>query len=358
MRELLLRHRILWVNTIGTRPPRLDGVTLRRGFDKLRQWFFSPHEQKPTNGATNPSVLCPKMWPWFRTSFDRWLNRRLLLRHLRPMVETLPQPPIAVTTLPIVADFMDDLPVQQWVYYCVDDLGQWPGLDGEALIRMEQGLLAKARTVVACSRRLQEKLHHQGKEALLLTHGVDVDFWQRGSEDALPSGVADLPRPRLLFWGLIDRRLDVEWVQRLGNDLQSGTIIFAGPEENPEPILWHLPHVVRLGPLPLQVLPALAQAADVLMMPYVDQPVTQAMQPLKLLEYLATGKSVVVRDLPANREWADCLDLATTSADFSRLVQLRLTTGLPEEQRRARQRLAAESWQAKAQQFSQWLLPR
>jgi hypothetical protein len=36
-------------------------------------------------------------------------------------------------------------------------------------------------------------------------------------------------------------------------------------------------------------------------MPYADLAATRAMQPLKLKEYLATGRPVVVRDLPATR---------------------------------------------------------
>jgi hypothetical protein len=87
-------------------------------------------------------------------------------------------------------------------------------------------------------------------------------------------------------------------------------------------------------------------------MPYVDEPVTRAMQPLKLKEYLATGKPVVVRDLPANRDWADALDLASTPEQFTALVHERLETGLPAGQRDVRRRLGDESWSAKAEQFA------
>src|SRR5262249_37323525 len=95
-------------------------------------------------------------------------------------------------------------------------------------------------------------------------------------------------------------------------------------------------------------LPHLAREAAVLIMPYADLPVTRAMQPLKLKEYLATGRPAVVRDLPANQEWDDCLDLAATPQSFSDAVRRRLGTGLPEEQRRARARLATETWAKKA----------
>ena len=75
------------------------------------------------------------------------------------------------------------------------------------------------------------------------------------------------------------------------------------------------------------------------------------MQPLKLKEYLASGRPAVVRDLPAVGPWQDCLDVAVTPEQFSARVLQRIATGLPERQRQSRQRLAEESWEFKAEQF-------
>ncbi len=80
------------------------------------------------------------------------------------------------------------------------------------------------------------------------------------------------------------------------------------------------------------------------------------MQPLKLKEYLATGKPVVVRDLPAVRDWADCLDLCASPEAFSAAVRARLRDGLPDDQRLARRRLADESWSEKARKFERLAL--
>jgi hypothetical protein len=91
-------------------------------------------------------------------------------------------------------------------------------------------------------------------------------------------------------------------------------------------------------------------------MPYADLPVTRAMQPLKLKEYLATGRPVVVRDLPATRGWGDCCDLADTPEAFAAAVLRRLESGMPEGQRAARGRLGGESWAEKARQFEAWAL--
>jgi hypothetical protein len=81
------------------------------------------------------------------------------------------------------------------------------------------------------------------------------------------------------------------------------------------------------------------------------------MQPLKLKEYLATGKPVVVRRLPATDDWADCLDSVTTPAEFVGAVERRLTSGLAADQQAARQRLRAEGWSAKALRLEEILFP-
>jgi glycosyltransferase involved in cell wall biosynthesis len=188
----------------------------------------------------------------------------------------------------------------------------------------------------------------------LLTHGVDMEFWNAGNTYASrpPAMFGSLSPPFIVFWGLVDRRLDLDVLRELSSSLTEGTIILIGPEDRPDPALARLPRVVRRPAVSLAELPAVAAAATVLVMPYADLPVTRAMQPLKLKEYLATGKPAVVRDLPANREWADCLDMATTPAEFAAAVRRRLATGLPVTQRAARRRLTAEDWSSKAAAFA------
>lgn len=381
--HLLPRRPVVWVNTIGTRPPRLDRATLRRGFEKLRQWF-GPKPNPPTpvpgkeggagtgsgsppflgegpgEGLAAPRVLNPKMWPSFRSRLARGLNRRLLTRAVRPAVESLPSPPVVVTTLPVVADLVGAFPAARWVYYCVDDFAVWPGLDGRTLRAMETELVAKVDAVVAVSETLQDHVAKLGKPSHLLTHGVDLDHFRRPVGDELPSSRSELeslPGPLAVFWGVIDRRTDTAFVRELSDRMTDGTVLLVGPQDDPDPELLRLPRVRTLPPVPYDDLPALAARAAVLVMPYADLPVTRAMQPLKLKEYLATGKPVVVRRLPATEPWADCMDVADTPEQFAAAVLERLRTGVPEPQRAARARLEAEGWAAKAAQFERWIDP-
>jgi glycosyltransferase involved in cell wall biosynthesis len=354
VRQLLNRHETYWVNTIGTRKPRLDFATLRRGIEVVRQWLCKSSEAD--RQVRNLRVLKPWMWPRFTSAFDRALNARLLARPLSDLIKSLANPPVAVTTLPIVAGLIDRLPVCRWVYYCVDDFAEWPGLDHAALRRMEEIVVRRSDVVIAVSESLREKLGRMGRYAELLTHGVDLDFWRTPALKAPLPQLAALERPLVVFWGVVDRRMDSTWVHHLLEQLLRGTLVLAGPVSDPDPCLKQSRRVVQLGPLPYDRLPQLAAEASVLVMPYADLPVTQAMQPLKLKEYLATGRPVVVRDLPATRDWVDCLDLAHSKEAFARAVKTRLVDGLPEEQRIARQRLQSESWAAKAHKFERWAL--
>ena len=372
--KLLPHRRVTWVNTIGTRPPGLNWNTVTRGVGKLRQWLplsggrkppvseKQPHVLSQTQGTyaprSEPLVLNPKMWPSFRPRLARGLNRRLLTRALARVAEAMPAPPVVITTLPLLADLVGRVRAARWVYYCVDDFSVWPGLDGRTMRDMEAELVPKADVAIAVSGTLQAHLAKLGKPSHLLTHGVDLDFWRAPVSGDTPVSLRDvdaLPKPLVVYWGVIDRRTDVAFVKALGDAMPDGTILLAGPQDAPDPALLRLPRVRTLPSMPFADLPALAARTAVLIAPYADMPVTRAMQPLKLKEYIATGKPVVVRRLPATAEWADCVDVVDTPEAFARAVLMRLREGVPETQKQARERLAGEGWDAKAEQFERWV---
>lgn len=266
----------------------------------------------------------------------------------------MPQPPIVISTLPLVTDLVGELPAAKWVYYCVDDFGVWPGYDGVTMRQLEREFVAKVDTIVAVSDTLVSHLKDLGRDSHVLTHGVDFGYWQYSAGD-VPVEFQGLKPPYVVFWGVIDQRMDVEFVKEIAKAMTAGTVVLFGPQADPEPLLFRLPQVAVRPAVPFERLPALAAAASVLVMPYIDAPVTRAMQPLKLKEYLATGKPVVVRGLPSTYGWADACDVCDTAERFAQAVVDRLREGILPTQPIARERLSEEGWGAKAKKMEAWL---
>ncbi|MBD3673135.1 MAG: glycosyltransferase [Planctomycetaceae bacterium] len=329
---------------------------MTRGWEKIQDWA-GPRQEEDEQLPENLEVIKPLMWPWIKHGADRWLNRKLLVQQLNKVLERYEGPTVAVTTIPLVADLVGELAVDRWVYYCVDDFGQWPGLEQQTLTTLEEKLIDRVDTVIAAGTHLQERLSKFRPDVQLLQHGLDLEHWSApsGTRDSQLSALEKSPKPRVTFWGLIDRRLDLDWLKTLSQSLASGSIHLVGPQNDPDPELKNIPGLHFHPPVAYDDLPAVAEMSDVLMMPYRDAAVTRAMQPLKLLEYLATGLPVVVRDLPANREWSDCLDLADSADQFCELVQQRQQSGTPMSQSTARERLRHESWSHKAEQFREFI---
>lgn len=377
--RLLPRYEALWVNTIGMRSPGLSAGDLKKIAVKLRQWVGGAGRGSGEPGVVLPtglSVVSPRMWPGFRRPWQRGLNAKLMAGAVNRALgrRRAGETRVAVTTLPITADLVGRLDVDRWVYYCVDDFSVWPGVDGQAMQEMEQRQVRRMDALAAVSETLRQRLSGMGGDSRLLTHGIDLAHWGwgddpgagagtnpeggrggKGVEVELPDWCRRLGRPMILFWGLLDPRLDVDWCRRLAESLRAGpggTLALVGPRLDADPALGSIEGVVMPGPVSYEALPALARQADVLVMPYADLPVTRAMQPLKFKEYLATGKAVVARDLPATREWAGAADLVTDARAFVRAVMERIGQGASAAQREdRRRRLPGESWDHKARQL-------
>lgn len=352
------------------RPPKLSLEDLGKASTKVRQWLRKPALQASL--PANLKVMNPWMYPGFRRPWQRRLNQRLISRAVNHALGT-PAPGerrVVVTTIPVVSDLIGHLQVDRWVYYCVDDFSVWPGLDGAVIDTMERQLVQQADRVVAVSATLQQRMATLGADSEILTHGIDLAHWGYDptqtnpfSQSAIPSTQPNpgqhlpdwwsaLERPIMLFWGVVDRRLDTPWCQALAQ--RCGSLVLVGPQQSPDPQLSATPRVCMPGPVAYGDLPALAGAADMLVMPYADLPVTRAIQPLKFKEYLATGKPTLVRKLPATADWSDAADVIETLEQLVAIATTRASQGTPAAQLDARrQRLVNETWLAKAQRFEQ-----
>jgi glycosyltransferase involved in cell wall biosynthesis len=197
--------------------------------------------------------------------------------------------------------------------------------------------------VAAVSEPIIERIAPSGP-AIVVPNGITPDEWL--DVPPPPRWFAELPHPRLLYVGSLDRRLDVELVRSAAQRFAGGSIVLIGVNYDPRHLapLDAFANVHIVPPVGRAHVPAITVASDVALVPHVRSPLTEAMSPLKLYEGLAGGRPVAAVDIEPMRGIDDRVVLAGTAADWVGTVEAALALGpAPEPERRAF--LTANSWE-------------
>ena len=351
----LIKHlstdwRILWVNTIGTRQPRPDLFTLRRGWEKLRSWSGGVRQV-----SRQMWVLDSPMLPLSDSWAARWLNRQICTHWIRSAMRQLRfSAPVVLTTLPFTPWLLGDVGQRGLVYYCTDDYSQWPSANRSMLQAAECDIRAEAQLVLAASRAL-ERLHQDAARCHFFPHAVDFDHFA-STTTITQDPLAHLSRPRIGFFGLIYEKLDFPLLTALAKQLPHTSLVMIGPVAYCPTEFSRLPNVKLVGQQPYDQLPQWLAGLDVLLMPYVKDAMIVQSSPLKLLECLATGKPTVSVDIPAVRSLQPYVHVAATSDQFIAHVKSALDNPESQDVIHARQRFAQRSsWSDRAHQLHELL---
>jgi glycosyltransferase involved in cell wall biosynthesis len=193
---------------------------------------------------------------------------------------------------------------------------------------------AKQRRVCAVSEAALERIGPTGPHAVI-PNGIDPAEWRVIDEP--PDWYAQLPRPRLLYVGSLEQRVDVRQVAEVARAYPQGSVVLVGPLQD-EPhfaSLAHFPNVVlRAGSVSRRQVVGLIGASDACLIPHVGNRLTAAMSPLKLYEYLAGGRPVAAVDLPPIAAVDGRIALAPAGGDFVPAVARALDLGAASESER------------------------
>src|SRR5207248_1402000 len=109
-----------------------------------------------------------------------------------------------------------------------------------------------------------------------------------------------------------------------------------------------------LGEVPYSDLPRHMSGFDVAMIPFRLTPLTLAVNPIKLYEYLACGLPVVSSALPEVRSFSDVVYIAQGSKDFVAKLELALTEPARRDESR-RLAVRRETWLDRCLQIEPFL---
>jgi len=235
------------------------------------------------------------------------------------------------------------------VYYCVDDYASCPGTDPLAIRKLDDDLTRRADVVFVAPRALVEPKRKLNPNVHFSPHGVDFEMFSQASDPATPLAdeVRALRHPVIGCFGTAGEFIDFDLLAYLVESRPEWTFLVVGPIAADMGPLRGYRNVIFAGPRPYETLPCWAAAFDVAIYAHrVDRPAEHS-NPVKLREYLATGKPVVSVVTPETAAFEEVVYLAGSPQAYLAAIERALGEERPELRRKRLAAVTGVSWDAR-----------
>ncbi len=221
---------------------------------------------------------------------------------------------------PMALGFTRHLEPMAVVYDCMDELSAFRGAP-PVLREREAELFHRADLVFTGGQSLYEAKRDQHENVYAFPSSVEVaHFAQARTNKEDPADQANIPHPRLGFYGVIDERMDIELLEAIAEARPDWHLVMIGPVVKIDPAtLPRRENIHYLGGKDYKELPAYLSGWDLAMLPFARNESTRFISPTKTPEYLAAGKPVVstsIRDVVRPYGQEGLVRIADTVAEF------------------------------------------
>ena len=357
-------NQVVFVNSISMGLPGLNSPDL---FSKIKRKLrsYAKFARRTEEGIL---VLSPIVLPFYSSKFVRAVNRALLLLQFRLLAIALDmRRPILWIAIPTAADIVGRLS-ESAVVYQVSDKYDANTMDhatsGDVIRSMHEQLLGRADMVYYSGRKLYEESAKEFPQwtakSKLLEQAVDFDHFAKATGPVdlpIPGDIGAFPEPRLGYFGALDPwLLDQRLVRYVAAKRPKWQWVLLGLRAARLDIE-DLENVHYLGSKPYAQMPDYAAAFSVCVLPWVtDNEFVNYGSAIKVREYLATGKPVVITPLYEYESLDGILRIARGYDDFIDKVEAALKLDTVEDRQARQQAVEASTWDARTQSVSEDLI--
>ncbi|MBP6824016.1 MAG: glycosyltransferase, partial [Acidobacteria bacterium] len=231
------------------------------------------------------------------------------------------------------------------IYDCMDHHAGF-STNAEAMLEQEHRLFSSSDLVVVSSASLAEEAKAFGADPLLLRNACEYHHFAA-------TGRTMNARPVVGYYGAIADWFDSDLVADLAKRRKDWDFVLVGSTDTADiSKLIKLPNVTLTGEQPYATLPRWLTRFDATIIPFKRMPLTEATNPVKAYEILASGNPLVSVPLPEVVALGSVVRLASTAAEFEREIEAALKEDSAEliEQRRAFAK--ANTWERRFQTLS------
>ncbi len=311
----------VWLGALLHQPARqLSGVAQ-----------FAWRGVRPYQATPETDVFTVCRWPFasrsrFVDAIERRLAERVIARYTAaPYVLLVNRPEDPAGAL--VARLFEGAALR--VFDWSDDFEEFEE-DQAARARLRRAcdfFLRKSDLVLAVNDRLARRARAFQPAVRLVPNATHYDILARAAlpETKLAARMRRIPRPVIGYMGWLHRtRLDTAILEALAEAHPSWSLVFLGPASSDRPLgdrLPRAPNVHVLPAVPYEHLPSYLAAFDVCILPNRINAYTDGNDPLKLYDYLATGKPIVATRTAGTERLTALIRVAADAASFVRAVE-------------------------------------
>ncbi|MDX6576594.1 MAG: hypothetical protein QOE96_2547 [Blastocatellia bacterium] len=348
-------NKVIFVNSISM---GLASVKSKDLFPRITRKLKSYAKLARTT-AEGITVVSPAVIPFFGSRAATIVNRRLLTSQIAGLARrrglTKPILWIAIPTAIEVVGRMNE----SLVIYHVSDKYDANTIDhatDPAFIRsLHERAIESADLIFYSSRKLLAEATRGLERSHLLEQAVDFEHWAKigKGEVAVAAEVEEIAHPRIGYFGAIEPWLiDQQLIKQAAEERPGWNWIFIGNKSRGLDIE-SLPNVHFLPPVAYNDLPNYAAGFDVCVLPWnTEVPFTSYGSAIKVREYLASGKPVVISPLPEYESMSDVLRIGRTRDQFLELVDEALREDGAELVRARQDSVRNGTWDARAEWVS------
>ncbi len=347
LKRLARHNRVLFVNSITMGLPSIGSpdffMRVRRKLRSYLRWL-----RKAPEGLW---VMTPLSIPLYGSPVARKLNRLLLILQLRLVMLILRlRNPVVWAAIPTAADIVSSLGGKLLVYQVSDkyDCNEESALSHSVIRDMDARLKQLAAVVMYSGKKLYEEAepHHR----YFLEQAVDFERFAN-LPPTTPPDIAAIPRPVLGYVGAADwYTMDVPLIQQVAKLRPHWHWVFIGGKSN----VFQLsgPNIHFLGQKSYAELPRYYRHIDICVLPWNQQNAfTSYGSAIKVREYLATGKPVVISPLYEYLRTPG-VRIYRTIEEFIALVEEALACDTPRERQLRQDAVRDCTWDVRSREVA------
>ncbi len=258
--------------------------------------------------------------------------------------------PVVWVACPPACDLAIKMKKKKLVYQRTDRFEDFPFVNVELVKNFDRKLKDNADLTIFVNNALYREEAGQCKKACYLDHGVDFEMFAGPVKgDSEPHELFSIPAPRIGFIGSIDDcNPDIDFLGKVADLLPDMSFVIIGREQMDCSSLKARKNVRMLGQKQYEQIPEYGKRMDVLLLPLRQSRWAEAVNPLKLKEYLALGKPVVSTSFPELNKYKEVVYIADTPDTFADCIRKALVQDNQDLINKRRMKVRNASWDSKA----------